>query len=92
MWKEVKSITAKNKLEIYKKLNCRTPQGARFFIVNNWFLHIYHIYTIDFVYVYKFVTNCNKNDLNGYNIVIEDNKVTTNLGGIYDFREKERRD
>ena len=60
MWKEVKSITAKNKLEIYKKLNCRTPQGARFFIVNNWFLHIYHIYTIDFVYVYKFVTNCKK--------------------------------
>lgn len=39
----------------------------------------------------KFVTNCNKNDLNGYNIVIEDNKVTTNLGGIYDFREKEKR-
>ena len=60
MWKEVKSITAKNKLEIYKKLNCRTPNGVRFFVVNNWFLHIYHIYTIDFVYVYKFVTNCKK--------------------------------
>ena len=64
-------------------MNCNVAKKKNKFRVDKSKKQCYHAFCRSSCNI--FVTNCNKNELDEYNIVIDTQYVTTNTGGNYVF-------